>query len=311
MQVDYVLVLAAGKGTRMGEIGKSIPKVIWPVFNKSILELEVLYASQYVKKQTFINVHHYKEKICEHIKSKDTFKNVEVLIEDDVIDIGGAIHNLAQHVNYKGKLLVLNSDQFIMLGQDQWKKLYQLSEVNDSVILTYNVIGRDLYNATIREGEKLVEIRPNSIMDREKEHETYTGMSIINLESLSPHKGESKFFESVADFKNLRVGVMNIDDSKYWDFGTIRRYYNSMFDIIHKWKENEPFISFLKSKNVLDSNKVNEKNYNSNQSHVIDLAENKNATKRTIYLSQTKVAVPEQDCIVFNDIIESVDLPSF
>ena len=54
MQVDYVLVLAAGKGTRMGEIGKKIPKVIWPIFNKSILELEVLHAKKYCKQKAIM-----------------------------------------------------------------------------------------------------------------------------------------------------------------------------------------------------------------------------------------------------------------
>ena len=44
MKVDHVLILAAGKGTRMGKIGEIVPKVIWPVFNKSLLELQVAYA---------------------------------------------------------------------------------------------------------------------------------------------------------------------------------------------------------------------------------------------------------------------------
>ena len=44
MKVDNALILAAGKGTRMGNVGKILPKVIWPIFEKTILELEVAYA---------------------------------------------------------------------------------------------------------------------------------------------------------------------------------------------------------------------------------------------------------------------------
>ena len=44
MIVENALILAAGAGTRMGEIGKVLPKVLWPVFECSLLELEVLYA---------------------------------------------------------------------------------------------------------------------------------------------------------------------------------------------------------------------------------------------------------------------------
>jgi len=41
MQIDYCLILAAGFGTRMGKIGKKLPKVHGPDFEKSLLELQV------------------------------------------------------------------------------------------------------------------------------------------------------------------------------------------------------------------------------------------------------------------------------
>ena len=41
MQLDFAYILAAGKGTRMGEIGKVVPKPLWPIYEKSLLELQV------------------------------------------------------------------------------------------------------------------------------------------------------------------------------------------------------------------------------------------------------------------------------
>ncbi len=310
MQVDYVLVLAAGKGTRMGKIGEKIPKVLWPIFSKSILELEVLYAKKICKKKVFVNVHHYKEKLKNHIENSEVFSNVEVLYEDDMIDIGGAIHNLARKVGYSGKLLVINSDQFIMLSNEVWQSFYDLSNKKDVVLLTYSVQGKDLYNATIVKNSQLKEVRKNDLMPREEFHETYTGVSIINLNKLDPVAGLSKYFDSVADYKVKDVGAINIDNSKYWDFGTIRRYYNSMFEILNKWSEDEPFINFLKENKVIDGKSISEKSYNSKINKVIDLADNPSAVSKTIYLNTSKVKVPEQDCIVLDDIIEPVDLPS-
>jgi NDP-sugar pyrophosphorylase family protein len=310
MQVDYVLVLAAGKGTRMGDIGKEIPKVLWPVFNKTILELEVLYAKQYCKNKIFVNLYNYKDKLQEYIQNTPSFQYVEQLVETEVLDIGGAIHNLAAKVGYKGKLLVLNSDQFIMLSQERWKNFYELSNKKDVVILTYDVYGRDLYNATIIENEKLVEVRKNEKMPRDEKHETYTGMSIINLESLKEIKGKSKFFESVADYKNLDVGGLNIYESQYWDFGTIRRYYNSCFDIIKKWKSDDPFINFLKKNNVLNPELIRKNSYNSKKKFVIDLSYNTNHVEKTIYMGKSDTKIPECDCIVHGKLIELVDLPS-
>ena len=50
MQIDHILILSAGKGTRMGNIGKNLPKVLWPVLSKSLLELQVAYAQKLAPK---------------------------------------------------------------------------------------------------------------------------------------------------------------------------------------------------------------------------------------------------------------------
>ena len=46
MKVNKALILSAGFGTRMGEIGKTLPKILWPIFDKSLLELQVLYLKE-------------------------------------------------------------------------------------------------------------------------------------------------------------------------------------------------------------------------------------------------------------------------
>ena len=81
MIVENALILAAGAGTRMGEIGKVLPKVLWPVFECSLLELEVLYAQSLGVKNIFINSHYYTKEILEHVKENPTFKNVTILLE--------------------------------------------------------------------------------------------------------------------------------------------------------------------------------------------------------------------------------------
>ena len=51
------LILAAGKGTRMGEIGKVLPKVLWPIYERSLLELQVQYAKSLGIKDIYIKNH--------------------------------------------------------------------------------------------------------------------------------------------------------------------------------------------------------------------------------------------------------------
>src|SRR5690606_33794235 len=105
-------------GTRMGEIGKSLPKVLWPIFEKTLLELQVEYAKSIGAKKIYINLHHQKDLILNFTKNKSAFEDVTFLVEDEILDIGGGIHNLASNVGYKGKLLVLNADQFFLMPKD-------------------------------------------------------------------------------------------------------------------------------------------------------------------------------------------------
>ncbi len=63
MQIDYALILSAGKGTRMGEVGKLLPKPLWPIFHKTLLELQVEYCLELGIKKIFINTHYLAESI--------------------------------------------------------------------------------------------------------------------------------------------------------------------------------------------------------------------------------------------------------
>ena len=96
MQIDYCLILAAGFGTRMGSIGQKLPKVLWPVFEKSLLELQVAYARSLGAKRVFINLHHMGEEIERFCQDRAAFEDVTYLWErPEILDIGGAVHNLA------------------------------------------------------------------------------------------------------------------------------------------------------------------------------------------------------------------------
>ena len=111
MSVDYCLLLSAGLGTRMGPVGTVLPKVMWPIFEKTLLELQINYIEKFKPKKIFINTHHLADEINFFIK-KNTFE-IENLYEEKLLDIGGAVHNLARKLNYEGNLLLINSDQFL------------------------------------------------------------------------------------------------------------------------------------------------------------------------------------------------------
>lgn len=255
MQVDHVLILAAGKGTRMGNIGTILPKVIWPIFEKTILELEVLYAKEMAPKASIhINLYNNYEIIKEFIESKESsFDGVNLIIEKEPLDIGGAIHNLAKSLNYHGNLLVINSDQFLMFKENIVEKSISHLHDNDIVLYTYEVNQRDGYSFLNIENQYLKGIIKNEEVREGTFAQTYTGMSIINLDKLDKYPGKSSFFESIAKPNKTKIEFVEFRDFEYWDFGTLKRYHQSMYEVLKE--KNSLFYKFLlNNKGIIEEN---------------------------------------------------------
>lgn len=257
MNLDIAFILGAGLGTRMGPVGRELPKLLWPVFEKSLLELQVDYARECGVQKIYLNTHFQAEKIAEHINLDGI--DVEVLHEEELLDIGGAIHNLAKLKNYKGKVLILNGDQFLMLPKKNIEEFEVISNKYVATLMGLRVSSGSSYNELVVKDNELKSIEAPC---EKRDYYTYSGVSIINLSMLDKREGKSKFFESVADFKNKSVYVYHPDDYEYWDFGTTKRYIYSMREVLTK--EESEFRKFLCRNNAIISKKIEQSNcYNS------------------------------------------------
>jgi len=231
MQIDYALILSAGLGTRMGEIGKVIPKVLWPIYFKTLLELQIKYCEELGVKKIYINTHFLHNEIETFLKQHNLIDRVTVLHEDPLLDSGGAIHNLANRpeVQYKGTLLLVNGDQFLFFDKKYWAKATEKISNCRAVLFGIKVDKEAAYNETVLKSERLVEIKKNT--DKNRDYVTYSGLGILNLNGLTPVAGISRFFETVANFKNEDVQFVTPDSFEYWDFGTAEIYARNIFKL--------------------------------------------------------------------------------
>ena len=263
MQIDYCLILAAGFGTRMGVIGQKLPKVLWPVFEKSLLELQVAYAKSLGIKKIFINLHYMGEEIETFCKGKSAFEDVEFLWEKpEILDIGGAIHNLAaqKSVNYKGKLLVLNADQFFYINKDDLFKYLEPFRKSPAALFTYWVNTSLGYNALEINANRTVRgITKNKDLPQNQTVETYTGISYVDLAQLDKTPGASKFFDSVCPYEKKQIPAILLANVDYWDFGTVKRYWETTFHLLetYRTKSTHPFLRFLVSERAIKTWKIN------------------------------------------------------
>lgn len=316
MRIDYCLILAAGFGTRMGAIGQKLPKVLWPVFEKSLLELQVAYAKSLGVDKIYINLHYMGEQIEEYCKDRAAFEGVKFLWEKpEILDIGGAIHNLASQpeVKYRGKLLVLNADQFFYLKKEDLERILKPFEKYSGVLFSYWVNSSLGYNALEIDANRLVKnIVKNKDIGPDHTIETYTGISYINLAQLTKTPGASPFFESVCPFTKKDIPAILLENIDYWDFGTVKRYWETCFNILqtYKTRSTHPFLRFLVQEKALKTWKINLQNtsYHAKSPHVINLHADEEIKElgEAIILTGRKVLKSSQPMIWWNELHEEV-----
>lgn len=316
MRIDHCLILAAGFGTRMGTIGQKLPKVLWPVFEKSLLELQVAYARSLGIEKIYINLHYMGQEIEDYCKNKSVFEGVEFLWErPEILDIGGAIHNLAAlpQVKYRGKLLVLNADQFFYLKKEELERFIAPYSKFQGVLFTYWVNASLGYNALEIDDRRLVKnIIKNKDLASDQKVETYTGISMIDLAQLDKVSGPSSFFESVCPFSKKEIPAILLENVDYWDFGTVKRFWETSFQILqtYRLRSTHPFLRFLVQEKALKTWKINLQNfsYHAKSPRVINLNPDEELKELSpgIILGGHEARKDSRALIWWNDLVDEV-----
>jgi NDP-sugar pyrophosphorylase family protein len=245
MAIKQAYILAAGKGTRMGDIGMVLPKILWPAFGRTLLDWQIYYLDKLGIEKIFINVHHCSGLIKEFISRTQSKAKVFILEEEVLLGSGGAIHNLLGHpsVDQEAPLLLINGDQFLFLNESEIKN--GLREITDGKVHLFCIPYEfEEYNQVVLKNARLIEIikGTNSALPKI----TFSGVSLLNLKKMIVQPGVSSFFDSVADYKvNSRdISATVVNAEQYIDFGTLERYAQSHLQAnsIH-WQSQHQIIS--------------------------------------------------------------------
>jgi len=123
------MVLAAGLGTRLGEMTSNRPKALVEYHGKSLLEIVLRRLIHHGFRDIIINVHHYSEQVVSFVESKKKFGvNIEFSDESDrLLDTGGGIRKAAWFFE-NDPVLVHNVDIYTDLNLDE---LYTFSTAGD------------------------------------------------------------------------------------------------------------------------------------------------------------------------------------
>jgi len=246
MNIDTIFIPCAGKGTRMGELGKILPKPLWPLFESTLLSFQIEYFKRLGFKKIIINTHHL-HKQFEKYKNK-----LEIVFEPELLGSGGSLHNIKKRFPHLKKICISNPDIVFNLSQKQWRLFIETAGRCDveNVLIGLPCTAGESYNELVIQDNlfKRVQKAPR------RGYITYSGIGIVDLNSFPYVEGESSFFSTVINSVLNKTIVMNFGQrDSYWDFGSLNLYTENILKIIET-KESS-FRDLLTSFNVVESTK--------------------------------------------------------
>ena len=243
-------ILSAGKGTRLLPYTKILPKPLFPILGKPIIEIILDQLKKLGITSIGINVFHLKEKLLNFLKSyqnRNPQLEIQIFEEQELLGTGGAILNAKNF--FKERTLIINSD---ILTNFDFKKLYFFSTYLSSPVIM-----------VLYKGEKnnvCVNLDSNIILSFRKYKKnlfTFAGIQIIDPYIIKYFPFKKDLIEIYQELikRKFNISAYIENNSYFKDIGTIKNYLKAHEDIlINKIKIPEvPFYSnslVIKSKNI-------------------------------------------------------------
>jgi NDP-sugar pyrophosphorylase family protein len=90
------MILAAGLGTRLRPLTNDRPKALMEINGRTLLEIALDRLRGFGIHEVIINVHHFADKVIEHLREHNNFgMDIEVSREDVLLDTGGGLKKAA------------------------------------------------------------------------------------------------------------------------------------------------------------------------------------------------------------------------
>jgi mannose-1-phosphate guanylyltransferase len=145
------MILAAGRGTRLGELGQLLPKVLVEVGEESLHVRQIRYLKRGGVERIVINAHHLAAQIESFVATLPWAADIEVVIEPDLLGTAGGVRNALRE---------LGTDAFVVLYGD-----VIVDEPIESVMETHVRVGGaatiTLYRSNQVNGKGTVEVAPD------------------------------------------------------------------------------------------------------------------------------------------------------
>ncbi len=166
------MILAAGRGTRLGALGQTTPKILVELDGEPLLARQIRYLKEGGVERIAINTHHLSDQVAAFVAAHPRAADVEVIFEPRLLGTAGGVRNA---------LSLLGDAPFAVLYGD-----VLIDEQLAAVLATHEtsraVATVTVYATTDVEGKGTVELGPDGTVRafREKALERPDGEALVN-----------------------------------------------------------------------------------------------------------------------------------
>lgn len=194
------ILLSAGKGSRLGFVGKKIPKALLKIKSKTILEIWIEKMISIGVSEVIINTHHLKEKIEKYLDKKKFPIKITLANEPNLLGTGGTLKKNLKLIKNNTTFLI-HTDNFNLENLKNFLNFHTLrtKKFLFSMMLFYTDRPKTCGIASIDKEGKLV-----SFIEKPKKPQSNLANTAIYI--LSPkfiNEFEKKFkYKKYIDFSN-------------------------------------------------------------------------------------------------------------
>lgn len=193
------MILAAGKGTRLGPVTKKLPKALVKIGDTTLLENAITTLAKQGFNELVINIHHFGTEIVRFLEAHKNF-GLKIVISDErdhLLDTGGALKKASGFFDKNIPFLVYNVD--ILTNMDL-KSLIK-NHISSGALATLAVRHRETSRyllvdregwlkgwKNVKTGERRGKLKPDGILNKV----AFSGIQVISPElfDLIPEKNE-------------------------------------------------------------------------------------------------------------------------
>lgn len=129
------VILAAGVGSRLGEVTKNIPKPLLEINGETILERNIKKVREIGINEVFINTHYYPDMIKNCLGNHKFNLNIKYSFESELLGTSGALNNFKKYLNED--FLIIYGDNYFTFSLQELIDFHKLKNSKCTIALHY------------------------------------------------------------------------------------------------------------------------------------------------------------------------------